>query len=236
MWPREEAKAFSRARRAAEGAADRGKTEGQKEVSCYTIKDKDTFIDFCVGPHVPTTGRLKAFKLLNTSNAYWKGDAKNAPMQRIYGTAFFTDKELKQYLTQIEEAKKRDHRKLGRELGLFTFHPWAPGEAFWMDKGTTLYNTLANYMREVLFPAGYVEVKAPLIYNKALWERSGTVVLPAEHVSHRSGAGPSRRERRRGCDEREADELPRPFSAVRERGPQLQGTADPLPRTDAAAP
>jgi threonyl-tRNA synthetase len=174
MWPREEAKAFF---------AKRGeplkmqlideKTEGQTEVSCYTIKDKDTFIDFCVGPHVPTTGKLRAFKLLTNSNAYWKGDARNQPMQRVYGTAFLSDKDLKAHLTQIEEAKKRDHRKLGRELGLFTFHPWAPGAAFWMDKGTTLYNTLANYMRDVLFPAGYVEVKTPLVYNKALWERSG---------------------------------------------------------------
>src|SRR5215471_18608199 len=174
MWPREEAKAFF---------AKRGeplkmqlideKTEGQKEVSCYTIKDKDTFIDFCVGPHVPTTGKLKAFKLTSTSNAYWKGDAHNQPMQRIYGTAFASDKELKAHLTQLEEAKKRDHRKLGRELGLFTFHPWAPGAAFWLGKGATLYNTLGNYMRDVLFPAGYVEVKTPLVYNKALWERSG---------------------------------------------------------------
>jgi threonyl-tRNA synthetase len=174
MWPREAAKAFF---------AQRGeplkvqlideKTEGQTEVSCYTIKDKETFVDFCVGPHVPTTGRLKAFKLLNTSNAYWKGDARNAPMQRIYGTAFLSDKDLKAHLTQIEEAKKRDHRKLGRELGLFTFHPWAPGAAFWMDKGTTLYNTLADYMRGVLLPNGYVEVKTPLLFNKALWETSG---------------------------------------------------------------
>jgi len=174
MWPREEAKAFF---------AKRGeplkvqlideKTEGQAEVSCYTIKDKETFVDFCVGPHVPSTGKLQAFKLLNTSNAYWKGDARNQPMQRVYGTAFLSDKELKAYLTQIEEAKKRDHRRLGRELGLFTFHQWAPGAAFWMDKGTTLYHTLANYMRDVLFPAGYVEVKTPLVYNKALWERSG---------------------------------------------------------------
>ncbi|HET6960361.1 MAG TPA: threonine--tRNA ligase [Vicinamibacterales bacterium] len=174
MWPREEAKAFF---------AKRGeplkmqlideKTEGQKEVSCYTIKDKDTFIDFCVGPHVPSTSKLKAFKLTTTSNAYWKGDAHNQPMQRVYGTAFASDKELKAHLTQLEEAKKRDHRKLGRELGLFTFHQWAPGAAFWLGKGTTLYNTLANYMRDVLFPAGYVEVKTPLVYNKALWERSG---------------------------------------------------------------
>jgi threonyl-tRNA synthetase len=174
MWPREEAKAFF---------AKRGeplkvqlieeKTEGQQEVSCYTIKDKETFIDFCVGPHVPSTGKLKAFKLLSTSNAYWKGDARNQPMQRVYGTAFFSDKDLKAYLTQIEEAKKRDHRKLGRELGLFIFHPWAPGATFWDGKGTVLYNTLATYMREVLLPTGWIEVKTPLVYNKALWEMSG---------------------------------------------------------------
>jgi threonyl-tRNA synthetase len=174
MWPREEARKFFAARgEPLKVQLIEEKTEGQSEVSCYTIKDKDTFIDFCVGPHVPSTGKLKGFKLLTTSNAYWKGDARNQPMQRVYGTAFFSDKELKAHLTQIEEAKKRDHRKLGRELGLFTFHQWAPGAAFWLDKGTTLYNTLANYMRGVLFPAGYVEVKTPLIYNKALWERSG---------------------------------------------------------------
>jgi threonyl-tRNA synthetase len=174
MWPRERAKAFFAGRgEPLKVQLIEEKTNGQPTVSCYTIKDPETFVDFCVGPHVPSTGRLKAFKLLNASNAYWKGDARNAPMQRIYGTAFFSDKELKAYLTQIEEAKKRDHRKLGRELGLFTFHPWAPGAAFWLDKGTTLYNTLANYMRDTLFPAGYVEVKTPLVYNKALWERSG---------------------------------------------------------------
>jgi threonyl-tRNA synthetase len=94
-------------------------------------------------------------------------------MQRVYGVAFDTKKELEEYFVRLEEAKKRDHRKLGRELGLFMFHPWAPGAAFWLPKGTTLYNTLANYIREVLFPAGYVEVKAPLVFNKALWETSG---------------------------------------------------------------
>ena len=174
MWPREEAKAFfaSRGEPLKVQLIDE-KTAGQREVSCYTIKDKETFIDFCVGPHVPSTGRLKAFKLLNTSNAYWKGDARNQPMQRVYGTAFFSDKELKAYLTQIEEAKKRDHRKLGRELGLFWFHPWAPGEPFWLPKGTALVHQLGNYMRDVLFPAGYVEVRAPLVFNKALWETSG---------------------------------------------------------------
>jgi threonyl-tRNA synthetase len=174
MWPREEAKAFFAARgEPLKVQLIQEKTEGQSHVSCYTIGDKDTFIDFCVGPHVPSTGRLKAFKLLNTSNAYWKGDARNQGMQRIYGTAFFKDAELKAHLQRIEEAKKRDHRKLGRELGLFWFHPWAPGEPFWLPKGTTLVNLLGNYMRSILFPAGYVEVRAPLVFNKALWETSG---------------------------------------------------------------
>jgi threonyl-tRNA synthetase len=174
MWSRDEAKAFftKRGELLKVQLIDE-KTAGQREVSCYTIKDPETFVDFCVGPHVPSTGKLKAFKLLSTSNAYWKGDARNQPMQRVYGTAFFADKDLKAYLTQIEDAKKRDHRKLGRELGLFTFHQWAPGAPFWLDRGTTLYQGLANYMRDVLFPAGYVEVKTPLVFNKALWERSG---------------------------------------------------------------
>jgi threonyl-tRNA synthetase len=174
MWPREEAKHFfsNRGEPLKVQLIDE-KTGGQSSVSCYTIKDRDTFVDFCVGPHVPSTGRLKAFKLLNTSNAYWKGDARNQPMQRIYGTAFFSDAELKSHLQRIEEAKKRDHRKIGRDLGLFWFHPWAPGEPFWLHKGTTLVHLLGNYMRGILFPAGYIEVRAPLVFNKALWEKSG---------------------------------------------------------------
>jgi len=145
--------------------------KGGPVVSCYGIDD--IFVDFCTGPHVPSTGKLKAFKLLSTSNAYWKGDAKNQPMQRIYGTAFFSESDLKAYLDRIEEAKKRDHRKLGKELGLFMFHPWAPGEPFWLGKGTRLVNTLGNYMRAVLAPEGYVEMRTPLVFNKALWETSG---------------------------------------------------------------
>ncbi len=145
--------------------------KGGPVVSCYAIDD--VFMDFCTGPHVPSSGRLKAFKVLTSSNAYWKGDAKNQPMQRIYGTAFFSNKELQEHLTRIEEAKKRDHRKLGRELGLFTFHQWAPGAAFWLAHGTTLWNQLADYMRSMLFPAGYVELRTPLVYNKKLWETSG---------------------------------------------------------------
>jgi threonyl-tRNA synthetase len=174
MWPRDEAIRFF----AAKGEPLKvqlieEKTAGQPEVSCYTTGGRETFVDFCVGPHVPSSGKLKAFKLLATSNAYWKGDAHNQPMQRIYGTAFANDAQLKEHLQRIEEAKKRDHRKLGKDLGLFMFHPWAPGATFWLSKGTTLYNLLANYMRDVLFPAGYVEIKAPLIFNKALWETSG---------------------------------------------------------------
>ena len=145
--------------------------KGGAVVSCYTIDD--AFIDFCTGPHVPSTGKLKAFKVLNSSNAYWKGDAQNQPMQRIYGTAFFKDSALKQHLARLEEAKKRDHRKLGRELGLFSFHRWAPGAPFWLAKGTTLYNLLANYMREVLYPEGYIELRTPVAFNRQLWETSG---------------------------------------------------------------
>src|SRR6187397_562984 len=148
MWPREEAmRFFSQRGEPLKVQLIEEKTAGQSEVSCYTIKDRDTFVDFCVGPHVPSSGRLKAFKLLNTSNAYWKGDARNQPMQRVYGTAFLSEKELQQHLTRLEEAKKRDHRKIGKDQRLFMFHPWAPGAPFWLPKGTTIYHTLANYIR-----------------------------------------------------------------------------------------
>ena len=154
--------------------------KGGPIVSCYTIGD--VFMDFCTGPHVPSSGVLKAFRVLTSSNAYWKGNAKNQPMQRIYGTAFFTTKALEEHLTRLEEAKKRDHRKLGRELGLFTFHKWAPGAAFWLGHGTTLWNLLAEYMRATLFPEGYVEVRTPLVFNKQLWETSGHWEHYREHM------------------------------------------------------
>ena len=142
------------------------------EVSVYRT---GTFTDLCRGPHVPTTKGIdpESFKLTRVSGAYWRGNQEREQMQRVYGVAFDTKKELEEYFVRVDEAKKRDHRKLGRELGLFTFHQLAPGAAFWLPKGTTLYNILSSYMREVLFPAGYVEVKTPLVYNKALWERSG---------------------------------------------------------------
>src|SRR5262245_12178238 len=142
------------------------------EVSVYKTGN---FTDLCRGPHVDQTSEIdpESFRLTRVSGAYWRGNQQREQMQRIYGVAFDTKKELEEYFVRLEEAKKRDHRKLGRELGLFMFHQWAPGAAFWLPKGTTLYNTLANYMRGVLFPAGYVEVKTPLVFNKALWETSG---------------------------------------------------------------
>ena len=173
MWPREEAMRFFAGRgEPLKVQLIEEKTEGQPDVSCYTIKDRETFVDFCVGPHVPSSGRLKAFKLLSTSNAYWKGDAQNQPMQRIYGTAFFSEKELQAHLHRIEEAKKRDHRKLGRELDLFHFHPVSPGAAFWTPRGTTLYNTLVDFCQGRQKDA-FQEIKTPLLYTKTLWEQSG---------------------------------------------------------------
>ncbi len=170
LMPKEEARVFF-SKRGESLKVQLIEEKGGPVVSCYAIDD--IFTDFCTGPHVPSTGKLRAFKVLTSSNAYWKGDARNQPMQRIYGTAFFTDQALKKHLKNLEEAKKRDHRKLGRELGLFMFHPWAPGAPFWLPKGTCLWNLLSDYMRAVLFPAGYVEVRTPLIFNKQLWKTSG---------------------------------------------------------------
>ena len=173
IWPRQEAIDFFRKRgEPLKVQLIEEKTAGQKDVSVYTIKDRDVFVDFCVGPHVPSTGRLKAFKLTSTSNAYWKGDARNAPMQRVYGTAFFSQKELDEHLARIEEAKRRDHRKLGRELDLFQIHPVSPGAAFWTPRGTTLYNTLVAFCQERQ-KAAFQEIRTPLLYSKTLWEQSG---------------------------------------------------------------
>jgi threonyl-tRNA synthetase len=173
IWPREDAIEFFRQRgEPLKVQLIEEKTAGQSHVSVYTIRDKELFVDFCVGPHVPATTKLKAFKLLSTSNAYWKGDAANAPMQRIYGTAFLSQKELDEHVKRIEEAKKRDHRKLGRELDLFHFHPVSPGAAFWTPRGTTLYNTLVDFCQRRQQDA-FQEIKTPLLYSKTLWEQSG---------------------------------------------------------------
>ena len=131
------------------------------------------FYDLCRGPHVPDTGKLKAFKLLSTAAAYWKGDEKNAQLCRVYGTAFLTPKELEEHLQRLEEARARDHRKLGKELGLFSFHPEAPASPFFHPKGTVVYNELVNYMRSLYARQGYDEVITPMAIDVNLWKTSG---------------------------------------------------------------
>lgn len=131
------------------------------------------WVDLCRGPHIPSTAKAPAIKLMSVAGAYWRGDSKNPMLQRIYGTSWRNKKELDAYLVQLEEAKKRDHRRLGRELDLFLFHPFSPGSAFWTDKGTTFYHLLGNAMRSLLKGNGYQEIKTPILYNKALWEMSG---------------------------------------------------------------
>ena len=140
------------------------------------------FYDLCRGPHVPNTSKLKAFKLLNTAGAYWKGDERNAMLSRIYGTAFHTQKELDEHLQRLEEAKARDHRKLGKELGLYSFHPEAPASPFFHPKGTTVYNELVTYIRELYFKYGYAEVITPQILDVALWKTSGHYENYAENM------------------------------------------------------
>ncbi len=144
--------------------------KGAKTLTLYKHGD---WVDFCLGPHGPSTGKVGVIKLLSSSGAYWRGDSRNPMLQRIYGTAFFDKKALEQYLTRIEEAKKRDHRKLGKELELFQFHPAAPGAAFWLPKGASIYGTLSTLMRKLTAENGYTEVRTPLMFSKLLWEQSG---------------------------------------------------------------
>ncbi len=138
-------------------------------ISVYT---DGPFVDLCRGPHLPGTGRLKHFKLLHGAGAYWRGDEKRQMLQRIYGTAWFKKEDLDAYLHRLEESRKRDHRRVGRELDLFMFHPFAPGAVFWTDRGTTMVNALNENLRD-LQRDDYQEVRTPLLYNKGLWEISG---------------------------------------------------------------
>ena len=131
------------------------------------------FTDLCRGPHVPHTGFVKNIKLIKVSGAYWRADPSKAQLQRIYGTAFFDKKELQDYLTFLEEAKKRNHRKIGQALDLFSFHDEAPGMPFFHPKGMELWNSLLEYWRYEHRKAGYVESKTPIMLNRTLWERSG---------------------------------------------------------------
>jgi threonyl-tRNA synthetase len=143
---------------------------GDEALSVYR---QGEWFDLCRGPHVPSTGRLGAFKLTSVAGAYWRGDSRNAMLQRIYGTAWADKEQLEAHLKQVEEAKARDHRKLGKELDLFHFHSFAPGAAFWTPGGTIVYQTLSQFMREKALANGYVEIKTPLLFNKGLWEISG---------------------------------------------------------------
>jgi threonyl-tRNA synthetase len=144
--------------------------EGVETVSLYT---NGPFTDLCRGPHGPGTKRIKAFKLQSTAGAYWRGDASRTMLTRIYGTAFFSKEELAEHLERLEEAKARDHRKLGSELGLFRFSPVAPGAAFWLPNGTRVFNQLVALSREMGELHGYSEVKTPQIFDSVLWETSG---------------------------------------------------------------
>jgi threonyl-tRNA synthetase len=143
---------------------------GDEDLSFYRQGD---FIDLCRGPHVPNTSKFKAFKLTSVAGAYWRGDSNNEMLQRIYGTAWATPKDLKQYLQRIEEAEKRDHRKLGKQLNLFHFQEEAPGMVFWHPKGWGVYQAVQQYMRKVQNDNGYLEINTPQLVDYSLWERSG---------------------------------------------------------------
>ena len=138
-----------------------------------SVYKQGSFADLCRGPHVPSTGRIKAFKLTKLAGAYWRGDSNNEMLQRIYGTAWASRKDLKAYLHRIEEAEKRDHRRIGRQLDLFHFQEEAPGMVFWHRDGWTLYQLLENYIRGLLLKNGYQEVLTPQMLDRSLWERSG---------------------------------------------------------------
>jgi len=172
-WEREEITAEeARERFAAEG--ERYKVElvdtAEGTISLYTQGD---FTDLCRGPHLQTSAPIKAFKLTSLAGAYWRGDEKNTQLTRIYGTAFFSQKDLDEHLERLDQARARDHRKLGRELDLFHFDEHSPGSPFWHPKGMTIYNELEAIRRSENAKRGYSEVKTPLLYDKALWETSG---------------------------------------------------------------
>jgi threonyl-tRNA synthetase len=171
VWSREEVCAFFEQKGESFKAEWVGELPAGEDITMYR---QGGWIDLCRGPHLPSTGRLpKAFKLMKLAGAYWRGDAANAQLQRIYGTAWRNEKELDAYLTMLEEAEKRDHRRLGREMELFHIQEEAVGSVFWHPKGWTLYRVCENYIRRRLEAAGYVEVRTPQLIDRKLWERSG---------------------------------------------------------------
>jgi threonyl-tRNA synthetase len=168
--PRDEAVAHFKAMGEHYKAEIIGSIPADQAVSLYREGD---FEDLCRGPHVPNTGKLKHFKLMKVAGAYWRGDSKNEMLQRVYGTAWASKEDLQQYLLRLEEAEKRDHRKLGRELDLFHIDEHAPGLVFWHPKGWTVWQAVEQYMRQVYRDSGYHEVKGPQILDKTLWEKTG---------------------------------------------------------------
>ena len=170
VLPRDEAVAYFKSLGEHYKAEIIGSIPAGEDVSLYR---EGEFEDLCRGPHVPSTGKLKHFKLMKVAGAYWRGDSKNEMLQRIYGTAWTSKEDLQLYLTQLEEAEKRDHRKLGRELDLFHIDDHAPGLVFWHPHGWTLWQMVEQYMRQVYRDNGYLEVKAPQILDKTLWEKTG---------------------------------------------------------------
>ncbi|NIM26777.1 MAG: threonine--tRNA ligase [Gammaproteobacteria bacterium] len=180
VWDRDEAARFFRE----QGEAYKAEIiEDIPAGEAITLYRQGGFIDLCRGPHLPSTGRLgTAFKLTKVAGAYWRGDSRNAMLQRIYGTAWPSDKELKAYLHQLEEAERRDHRRLGREMGLFHFQEEAPGAVFWHPKGWTLFLSLVDYMRRRQQEAGYLEINTPDIMDRSLWEQSGHWETFGEHM------------------------------------------------------
>jgi threonyl-tRNA synthetase len=170
VLPRDEAVAYFKSIGEAYKAEIIESIPADQDVSLYT---EGKFTDLCRGPHVPSTGKLKVFKLMKIAGAYWRGDSKNEMLQRVYGTAWAKKEEQDAYLNMLEEAEKRDHRKLGRALDLFHFQDEAPGLIFWHPKGWTIWQQVEQYMRRVYQENGYQEVKAPQILDRSLWEKSG---------------------------------------------------------------
>jgi threonyl-tRNA synthetase len=154
------------------------------EISLYGQGQDETnqWVDLCRGPHVPSTGKLKAFKLMKVAGAYWRGDSRNEMLQRIYGTAWADKKQLDEYLHRLEEAEKRDHRRIGKELDLFHLQEEAPGAVFWHPKGWQVFQTLIGYMRERQREAGYEEVNAPELMDATLWAQSGHLETFGENM------------------------------------------------------
>jgi threonyl-tRNA synthetase len=170
VMPRDEAVAYFKSINEDYKAEIIASIPANEDVSLYT---EGNFTDLCRGPHVPNTGKLKAFKLMKVAGAYWRGDSNNEMLQRIYGTAWRNKDELKAYLFQLEEAEKRDHRKLGKQLNFFHMQDDAPGMVFWHPKGWALWQQIEQYMRQMFIDYGYQEVRTPSVLDKSLWEKSG---------------------------------------------------------------